>query len=75
MAYICILKPRPGALNLDKCLRMGVRPGPLLGRLKAGEDVKLVNGKIVTAKDVCEPDDPGLIFIGNLFFCRKRFQK
>ncbi|CAH1109294.1 unnamed protein product [Psylliodes chrysocephalus] len=63
MAYICILKPRPGALNLDKCLRMGVRPGPLLGRLKAGEDVKLVNGKIVTAKDVCEPDDPGLIFI------------
>ncbi|XP_057654659.1 ribonuclease Z, mitochondrial isoform X1 [Diorhabda carinulata] len=63
MAYVCKLQPRPGALNLDKCVQMGITPGPILGKLKAGEDVVLSNGNIVRSQDVCEPDDPGLIFI------------
>ncbi|XP_018570801.1 ribonuclease Z, mitochondrial [Anoplophora glabripennis] len=63
MTYICRLQPRPGALNLDKCVRMGVPPGPLLGKLKGGEDVVLPNGNVVTSKDVCEPDDAGPVFI------------
>lgn len=68
MSYICRLQPRPGALNLDKCVRMGVPPGPLLGKLKGGEDVILPNGNIVTSKDVCEPDDAGPVFIGSYCF-------
>nr|CAH7765332.1 unnamed protein product [Callosobruchus chinensis] len=63
MAYICRLHPRPGALNLDKCVRMGVPAGPILGKLKAGEDITLKDGTVVCSKDVCEPDDPGPIFI------------
>nr|XP_008197361.1 PREDICTED: ribonuclease Z, mitochondrial isoform X2 [Tribolium castaneum] len=63
MAYICQLQPRPGALLLDKCVSFGVPPGPLLGQLKSGHDVTLVNGKVVKASDVCEPDDPGPVFI------------
>ncbi|KAJ8979969.1 hypothetical protein NQ317_013717 [Molorchus minor] len=63
MTYICRLRPRPGALNLDKCVKMGVPPGPLLGKLKGGEDITLSNGAVVTSKDVCEPDDPGPVFI------------
>ncbi|KAG5890173.1 hypothetical protein JTB14_014340 [Gonioctena quinquepunctata] len=63
MAYICRLHPRPGALNLEKCVQMGVPPGPLLGKLKSGEDVELPNGNVVSSKDVCEPDDPGPTFI------------
>ncbi|CAH1971818.1 unnamed protein product [Acanthoscelides obtectus] len=63
MCYICRLQPRPGALNLDRCVKMGVPPGPLLGKLKSGEDVTLKDGTVVCSKDVCEPDDPGPIFI------------
>lgn len=68
MVYICKLQPRPGALNLKKCVEMGVPPGPLLGKLKGGEDITLPNGKTVSSKDVCEPDDPGPLFIGTIFF-------
>lgn len=64
MCYVCRLQPRPGALNLNECVKMGVPPGPLLGKLKAGEDVVLPNGKTVSSKDVCEPDDPGPVFLG-----------
>ncbi|XP_022916728.1 ribonuclease Z, mitochondrial isoform X2 [Onthophagus taurus] len=63
MAYICRLQPRPGSLNLDKCAKYGVPPGPLLGKLKNGENVTLNSGVVVQPTDVCEPDDPGPIFI------------
>ncbi|XP_074040729.1 ribonuclease Z isoform X2 [Leptinotarsa decemlineata] len=63
MIYICKLHPKPGALNLEKCVKMGVPPGPLLGKLKAGENIELPNGNVVSTKDVCEPDDPGPVFV------------
>lgn len=66
MAYICKLQPRPGALILEKCVDFGVPPGPLLGKLKSGEDVTLASGVVVKASDVCEPDDPGPVFIGEV---------
>lgn len=66
MVYVCKLQPRPGALNLRKCVEMGVPPGPLLGKLKNGEVITLPNGTTVCSKDVCEPDDPGPTFIGIL---------
>jgi ribonuclease Z len=49
---------------LEKCVKFGVPPGPLLGKLKSGEDVTLANGNLVKASDVCDPDDPGPVFIG-----------
>lgn len=64
IVFICKLQPRPGALLLSKCVDMGVTPGPLLGKLKAGEDIILPNGTRVSSKDVCEADDPGPLFIG-----------
>ncbi|KAL3273587.1 hypothetical protein HHI36_015020 [Cryptolaemus montrouzieri] len=63
MCYVCRLQPRPGALCLEKCVALGVPPGPLLGKLKSGEDVTLQDGRVVESKQVCEPDDPGPIFI------------
>lgn len=65
MAFICECKPRPGALSLEKCLRLGVPKGPLLGKLKNGETVTLENGSVIRAENVREPDDPGPIFLGN----------
>lgn len=63
LAFVCKCKPRPGTLSLEKCLQRGVPKGPLLGRLKNGESVTLDNGVTVEPEDVCEPDDPGPIFI------------
>lgn len=62
-AYICKLKPKPGVLSLEKCVERGVPPGPLLGQLKNGSDVRLPNGQLVKASDVKGPDDPGPVFI------------
>uniref|UniRef100_A0A8D8W545 Zinc phosphodiesterase ELAC protein 2 n=1 Tax=Cacopsylla melanoneura TaxID=428564 RepID=A0A8D8W545_9HEMI len=63
MTYICQLKPRPGALSLDKCVAHNVPPGPLLGKLKAGQDVTLADGTVVRSADVTEPDEIGPVFI------------
>lgn len=63
MAYICECKPRPGALSASKCLQLGVPKGPLLGKLKNGETITLVNGTTIHAEDVREPDDPGPTFL------------
>ncbi|XP_013108117.2 ribonuclease Z, mitochondrial [Stomoxys calcitrans] len=63
ISYICTLKPRPGPLNLDKCVEHGVPPGPLLGLLKNGIDVTLENGTLVKSADVSEPNENPLSFI------------
>ncbi|CAF4900678.1 unnamed protein product [Pieris macdunnoughi] len=63
VAYICTLKKRLGTLDLEKCVEMGVKPGPLLGQLKCGQDVVLPDGTLVMSKDVKTPDDPGPVFI------------
>ncbi|KAM7346841.1 ribonuclease Z [Cochliomyia hominivorax] len=63
ICYICTLKPRPGALNLEKCVEHGVPPGPLLGLLKNGVDVTLEDGTVVRSKDVSEPNENPLSFM------------
>jgi ribonuclease Z len=64
IAYICKLHPKQGTLLFEKCVELGVPPGPLLGKLKSGKDVTLHNGTLVRSIDVTSPDDPGPIFIG-----------
>ncbi|XP_020801010.1 ribonuclease Z, mitochondrial [Drosophila serrata] len=61
--YICQLKPRAGALNLVKCVEQGVKPGPLLGQLKNGQDITLPDGKVVRSVDVTEPSESALSFV------------
>ncbi|XP_072746918.1 ribonuclease Z, mitochondrial isoform X2 [Anoplolepis gracilipes] len=63
MSYICRLNPRRGTLCLEKCVEKGVTPGPLLGQLKAGQDITLPDGTVVLSKDVCSPTIPGPIFL------------
>lgn len=55
---------RLGTLDLAKCVELGVKPGPMLGQLKSGQDVVLPDGSLVMSKDVKTPDDPGPVFIG-----------
>lgn len=64
MSYVCHLKPKPGFLDLDECVKHNVPPGPLLGLLKSGKDIILPDGTLVKSSDVTAPDDPGPVFIG-----------
>jgi len=59
-AYICNFRPRKGRLDAEKCFDQGVPPGPLLGKLKAGEDVTLADGRVVKSCDVMEDSGPKL---------------
>ncbi|XP_066582125.1 ribonuclease Z, mitochondrial isoform X2 [Prorops nasuta] len=64
MSYICKMQDKPtGKLLLEKCLEKGLTPGPLLKKIKDGEDVTLPNGTIVRSKDVCEPAVVGPTFL------------
>lgn len=67
MFYV-LLQKRLGTLDLEKCVQFGVKPGPLLGQLKSGQDVVLPDGTLVHSKDVKTPDDPGPVFIGMSFY-------
>lgn len=66
MSYVCCLKPKPGILDLDECVKHNVPPGPLLGLLKSGKDVTLPDGTLVKSSDVTSPDDPGPVFVGKI---------
>jgi ribonuclease Z len=52
LAYVVTLRGKPGKLLMDKCMELGVPPGPLLGELKAGRDVVLEGGKTVRSEEV-----------------------
>jgi ribonuclease Z len=53
--YVFEEKPTPGTLNAERCMELGLRPGPLYGALKRGESVTLPSGKILTPEEVVEP--------------------
>lgn len=63
MCYVCRLRARPGALDIRACAARRVPPGPLLGLLKTGEDVRLSNGELVRSIDVRKPDEPGPVLL------------
>ena len=45
-------KDRPGSLDVQQLKRLGLKPGPLFGQLKRGEEITLLNGTVIKAKDV-----------------------
>ncbi|XP_076006783.1 zinc phosphodiesterase ELAC protein 1 [Genypterus blacodes] len=49
----------PGRLKTELLKELGLRPGPLYGRLKAGEAVTLENGRVVSPAEVLEEAIPG----------------
>ena len=64
-------KPLPPKLLVNKALALGVPKGPLLARLKNGEDVETADGQLVRSKDVTEPEEQGFIvaILGDTRFC------
>lgn len=52
-------RPRPGRFNVERARSMSVPEGPLWGRLQAGEDVQLEDGRVIRPSDVLGPERPG----------------
>ena len=55
LCYICYLPERPGAFSVEKAKAFGLKPGPLVGRLKKGETVVLDDGTTVKPENVVKP--------------------
>ena len=80
-AYLCHFSPKPGKLDISKCVDLGVKPGPMLGMLKAGKDVTLDDGRVVKSSDVVAHaappssflvlDIPDLEYLDSLESCEK----
>ena len=64
MSYICRTPETLGHLLFDKCVDLQVPPGPLLGKLKNGEDIVLEDGRTIKSSDVTSPNNPGSVIIG-----------
>jgi ribonuclease Z len=52
-------RPRPGRFNLERARALGIPEGPVFGRLQAGHDVQLTDGRIISPSDVLGPARPG----------------
>ncbi|ALS78818.1 ribonuclease Z [Planococcus kocurii] len=64
-------KPLPPKLLINKALALGVPKGPLLAKLKNGEDVETLTGQLVRSQDVTEPEERGFVvaILGDTRFC------
>jgi len=52
-------RARPGWFNLGRAVEIGVPEGPLFGRLQAGHDITLADGRTVLSSDVVGPPRTG----------------
>ena len=64
-------KDLPGTLLIDKAVELGVPKGPMLQRLKDGNDVELADGRTVYSRDVTTEKKKGLTIavIGDTAYC------
>jgi ribonuclease Z len=67
LAYALVEDERPGKLDAQKAAELGVKLGPQLSKLKAGEPVELPGGKIVGPEEVLGPSRPGrkIVYVGD----------
>lgn len=59
--YRIVERPRVGALDAQRLVEQGVKPGPLFQRLKRGESVQLEDGRILDGKDFLGPPQLGKV--------------
>ena len=72
IAYALVEAQRSGKFYPDKAIALGVKAGPNFSRLKAGENIKLRNGKIIKPEQVMGPPRPGrkVVYAGDTRPCK-----
>ncbi|HSJ39292.1 MAG TPA: ribonuclease Z [Planococcus sp. (in: firmicutes)] len=65
-------KPLPPKLLIERARELGVPKGPLLAKLKNGEDILLDNGTVVRSEDVTEAGNKGFVvtILGDTRYCQ-----
>jgi len=71
LAYALVEDPRPGEFYPEKAIELGVKPGPDFSRLKAGQSVKLRDGRVIKPEQVMGPSRPGrkVVYAGDTRPC------
>ncbi|HJO04929.1 MAG TPA: ribonuclease Z [Acidobacteriota bacterium] len=59
LGFAVVETDKPGRFDVDGATALGVEPGPLFGRLQAGESVTLADGSVVSPDQVLGPPRPG----------------
>lgn len=74
--YRIFQKPLPPMLLIDKALQLGVPKGPLLAKLKNGQDVVLDNGETIFSQDVTTEPINGfsLAVLGDTRYCQSAIE-
>lgn len=74
--YRILQKPLPPMLLIDKALQLGVPKGPLLAKLKNGQDVILENGETIFSQDVTTEPIKGfsLAVLGDTRYCQSAIE-
>jgi ribonuclease Z len=69
-AYAVIERDQPGRFDVEQARSLGIPPGPLYGRLKAGESVALPDGRIIDGRTLTGPTRRGAkwVFSGDTIF-------
>jgi ribonuclease Z len=55
LGYLFLEHDKPGTFNVERAQRLGIKPGPLYGKLKAGNDITLPDGQVVEANTMVGP--------------------
>ena len=70
--YRVLERDRPGAFDVEKARAMGIPSGPLYGRLKRGERVRLTDGREIDGRDFCGATVSGrrIAYCTDTIYCR-----
>jgi ribonuclease Z len=70
-AYAVQEKTQAGRFDADRAKSLGIPPGPLYGRLKAGDTVTLPDGRTIDGTSLVGPPRPGrrVVYSGDTAFC------
>lgn len=74
--YRIMEKDLKGALEVDKLQKLGISPGPIYQKIKAGGEILLADGMKVNGADFVGPDKPGrkLAILGDTRFNEKAIE-
>ena len=66
-AYAYVEKPRPGKFHPEKAEALGVKEGPLWGKLQRGQNVRLSNRRVVKPEEVMDNSRKGrkIVYTGD----------